>query len=152
LSAVKAIEGGKDVRVSIAAAIERALIDAGLLFLEPGDTRDGGRGLRFRLMLYALTILLRTARGACDNPTKDWTFATMRECPKAAAQTQRSVPPNYAEMGPKVVRLLRAAGDGGLPADELYAKTGIYGQTLENGVAASVSAPTISAIRLAVRE
>jgi transcriptional regulator with XRE-family HTH domain len=49
LSAVKAVEGGKDIRVSVAAAIERALIEAGLIFLEPGDVRDGGRGLRFRL-------------------------------------------------------------------------------------------------------
>jgi DNA-binding XRE family transcriptional regulator len=48
LSAVKAIEAGADVRVSVATAIERALIDAGLIFLEPGDVRDGGRGLRFR--------------------------------------------------------------------------------------------------------
>jgi len=48
LSAVKAIEAGKDVRVSIVSAIEKALADAGILFLESGDTRDGGRGLRFR--------------------------------------------------------------------------------------------------------
>jgi transcriptional regulator with XRE-family HTH domain len=48
LSAVKAIETGKDVRVSVLARIEAALIRAGLLFLEPGDTRTGGRGVRFQ--------------------------------------------------------------------------------------------------------
>jgi ribosome-binding protein aMBF1 (putative translation factor) len=48
LSAVKALEAGGDVRVSVATAVERAFLEAGLIFLEPGDLRDGGRGLRFR--------------------------------------------------------------------------------------------------------
>jgi transcriptional regulator with XRE-family HTH domain len=48
LSAVKAWESGRDIRVSVLAAIERTLIAAGILFLEPGDVRNGGRGLRFR--------------------------------------------------------------------------------------------------------
>jgi transcriptional regulator with XRE-family HTH domain len=47
-ASVKAYEGGKNVRVSIRDAIERALVDAGIMFLEPGDTRDGGRRLRVR--------------------------------------------------------------------------------------------------------
>lgn len=48
LSAVKAFEAGGDPRMSVGAAIERAFTEAGILFLEPGDTRDGGAGLRFR--------------------------------------------------------------------------------------------------------
>ena len=47
LSAIKAFESGKDVRVSVLASIEAALINAGLLFQEPSDTRPGGRGVRF---------------------------------------------------------------------------------------------------------
>jgi transcriptional regulator with XRE-family HTH domain len=46
LSTLKAFESGRDVRVSALAAIEAALIDAGLLFPEPD--RQGGRGVRFR--------------------------------------------------------------------------------------------------------
>jgi hypothetical protein len=34
-------------RVSVLARIESALARAGLLFLEPGDTRTGGRVVRF---------------------------------------------------------------------------------------------------------
>jgi transcriptional regulator with XRE-family HTH domain len=48
LSAVKAVETEKDVRVSVLAAIEAALVARDIMFLEPGDVRDGGRGLRFR--------------------------------------------------------------------------------------------------------
>jgi transcriptional regulator with XRE-family HTH domain len=48
LSAVKSLERGRDVRHSTFAAIEQALSAAGILFQEPGDTRDGGYGLRFR--------------------------------------------------------------------------------------------------------
>jgi hypothetical protein len=48
LSAVKAVESSKDVRVSVLTAIESTLTAAGILFLEAGDTRTGGRGLRFR--------------------------------------------------------------------------------------------------------
>jgi transcriptional regulator with XRE-family HTH domain len=48
ISAVKAFESGRDVRVSVMTAIEAALIDVGLMFLEAGDVRDGGRGVRFR--------------------------------------------------------------------------------------------------------
>lgn len=48
LSAVKALELGKDVRISVLTAVERALTAAGILFLDDGDTRSGGRGLRWR--------------------------------------------------------------------------------------------------------
>jgi transcriptional regulator with XRE-family HTH domain len=48
LSTVKAFESGRDVRVSVMTAIEAALAEAGLLFLEAGNVRDGGRGVRFR--------------------------------------------------------------------------------------------------------
>lgn len=48
LSAVKAIESGVHTRTSHLVAIERTLHAAGLVFLEPGDTRSGGAGLRFR--------------------------------------------------------------------------------------------------------
>ena len=48
LSAVKAVEGGKDVRVSVVNAIEQAFVEAGLMFQDPGDTRSGGRGVRFQ--------------------------------------------------------------------------------------------------------
>jgi transcriptional regulator with XRE-family HTH domain len=46
LSTVKAFESGRDVRVSALAAIERALIEAGVVFLDPD--RQGGRGVRFK--------------------------------------------------------------------------------------------------------
>jgi transcriptional regulator with XRE-family HTH domain len=48
LASIKAFEGGRDVRVSIVAAIEAALAGAGVMFQEPGDIRPGGRGVRFR--------------------------------------------------------------------------------------------------------
>lgn len=48
LSSVKSLESGRDVRASVLIAVERALIDAGVLFLDPGDTRSGGYGLRLR--------------------------------------------------------------------------------------------------------
>ena len=48
VSVIKSAENGRDVRSSAMAAIEAALTDAGILFLDPGDTRSGGRGLRFR--------------------------------------------------------------------------------------------------------
>ena len=48
LSSVKSFEAGKDVRLSVATAIENALSRAGILFLDPGDVRSGGRGLRLR--------------------------------------------------------------------------------------------------------
>lgn len=43
VSSVKAIESGKDTRVSILAAIEKTFTAAGIVFLE-----EGGRGVRFR--------------------------------------------------------------------------------------------------------
>jgi transcriptional regulator with XRE-family HTH domain len=49
VGAIKAVESGRDVRVSALAAIEKALTEAGVMFQEPGDVRDGGRGVRFRL-------------------------------------------------------------------------------------------------------
>jgi transcriptional regulator with XRE-family HTH domain len=48
VTAIKTVEAGRDVRVSVLAAIEKALTEAGVLFLDSGDTRDGGPGLRFR--------------------------------------------------------------------------------------------------------
>jgi transcriptional regulator with XRE-family HTH domain len=48
VTAIKTVEGGRDIRVSVMAAIEKALTEAGVLFLDSGDTRDGGPGLRFR--------------------------------------------------------------------------------------------------------
>jgi predicted transcriptional regulator len=45
---IKKIErGGIDPRASTLEALQRAFNKAGLLFLEPGDVRDGGAGLRF---------------------------------------------------------------------------------------------------------
>jgi hypothetical protein len=38
----------------------------------------------------------------------------------------------------KAMQILRAAGNGGLTANELYAKANIYGKTLEEGVAAGI--------------
>jgi Helix-turn-helix len=43
---VKKVEISRDVRVSALAAIEKALVDAGILFLDPD--RQGGRGVRFK--------------------------------------------------------------------------------------------------------
>jgi len=48
ISAIKSFETGRDTRVSILTKIETAFVDAGVMFLEPGDARSGGRGLRFR--------------------------------------------------------------------------------------------------------
>lgn len=48
LSSVQSFEAGKDIRLSAAPAIENALSRAGILFLDPGAARAGGRGLRFR--------------------------------------------------------------------------------------------------------
>lgn len=48
LSSVKSFEAGRNVRLSVARDIEAALSRAGVLFLDPGDVRPGGRGLRLR--------------------------------------------------------------------------------------------------------
>lgn len=46
---IKNIErSATDPRSSTLGALERAFNDAGLVFLDPGDTRDGGPGVRFR--------------------------------------------------------------------------------------------------------
>lgn len=45
---IKSYEAGKNVRVFIRDAIEQALVDAGIMFLDPGDIRDGGRGIRVK--------------------------------------------------------------------------------------------------------
>ena len=46
---VKNIEAGRtDARGSTLAKLEKAFNDAGVIFLEPGVTRDGGRGVRYR--------------------------------------------------------------------------------------------------------
>jgi DNA-binding XRE family transcriptional regulator len=47
---VKKIEAGTtdDPRSKTLAAIQRAFEKAGVVFLEPGDVRDGGEGLRLR--------------------------------------------------------------------------------------------------------
>jgi transcriptional regulator with XRE-family HTH domain len=48
---IKKIEtGATDPRSSTLAAIQAAFNDAGVVFLEPGDTRDGGPGVRMRGM------------------------------------------------------------------------------------------------------
>lgn len=48
LSNIKNFERGSlDPRASLLAQLERAITGAGVLILEPGDTRDGGQGLRF---------------------------------------------------------------------------------------------------------
>jgi predicted transcriptional regulator len=47
VAVIKDLERGKrDPRTSTMTAIERAFLRAGLTFLEVGDTRDGGRGIR----------------------------------------------------------------------------------------------------------
>ena len=49
LTSVKNIERGtSDPRVSSLLAIQAAFETAGLVLLEPGDARTGGRGVRFR--------------------------------------------------------------------------------------------------------
>jgi len=46
---IKKIErGGIDPRASTLDALQRAFEKAGLVFLEPGDTRDGGAGVRLK--------------------------------------------------------------------------------------------------------
>jgi transcriptional regulator with XRE-family HTH domain len=46
---VKNIErGATDPRASTLGALEKAFGDAGVIFLDPGVTRDGGAGVRFR--------------------------------------------------------------------------------------------------------
>jgi transcriptional regulator with XRE-family HTH domain len=46
---IKKIErGGIDPRASTLDALQRAFEKAGIVFLEPGDTRDGGEGLRLK--------------------------------------------------------------------------------------------------------
>jgi transcriptional regulator with XRE-family HTH domain len=47
--AIKNIErGATDPRMSTLAAIERAFDEAGVMFLEPGDIRTGGAGVRLK--------------------------------------------------------------------------------------------------------
>jgi predicted transcriptional regulator len=47
--AVKNIEAGRtDARASTLSKLETAFNEAGVILLEPGDTRDGGRGVRYR--------------------------------------------------------------------------------------------------------
>jgi predicted transcriptional regulator len=47
--AIKRLEsGGSDPRVSTIDAIQRAFDQAGVVFLDDGDTRDGGAGIRFK--------------------------------------------------------------------------------------------------------
>jgi transcriptional regulator with XRE-family HTH domain len=49
LAQIKNIErGALDPRASMLAAIEEAFSRANIIFLDPGDTRAGGRGVRFR--------------------------------------------------------------------------------------------------------
>ena len=46
---VKNIErGATDARSSTLAALQSAFSKAGVVFLDPGDTRDGGHGVRLR--------------------------------------------------------------------------------------------------------
>ena len=46
---VKNIErGATDPRASTLGALQKAFLEAGVVFLDPGDTRDGGPGLRLR--------------------------------------------------------------------------------------------------------
>jgi transcriptional regulator with XRE-family HTH domain len=46
--AVKNIEAGRsDARGSTLAKLEKAFNEAGVILLEPGDRRDGGRGVRY---------------------------------------------------------------------------------------------------------
>lgn len=49
LASIKNIERGvTDPRASTLKAIQAAFEEAGLMFLEEGDTRSGGRGVRYR--------------------------------------------------------------------------------------------------------
>lgn len=46
---IKNIErGATDARSSTLASIQSAFLEAGVVFLDPGDTRDGGHGVRLR--------------------------------------------------------------------------------------------------------
>lgn len=46
---IKNIErGATDARASTLSAIQDAFLKAGVVFLDPGDTRDGGAGVRLR--------------------------------------------------------------------------------------------------------
>jgi transcriptional regulator with XRE-family HTH domain len=48
--AVKNLERGRtDPRVSTLTAIQEAVDRAGLVFLDPGDTRNGGSGVRLKI-------------------------------------------------------------------------------------------------------
>ena len=48
--AVKNLERGRtDPRVSTLTAIQEAFDRAGLVFLDPGDTRNGGSGVRLKI-------------------------------------------------------------------------------------------------------
>lgn len=45
---IKNIERGiTDARASTLGAIQQAFAESGVVFLDPGDTRDGGAGVRF---------------------------------------------------------------------------------------------------------
>lgn len=49
LASIKNIErGATDPRSKTLAALQSALLAAGVVFLDPGDTRDGGHGVRLR--------------------------------------------------------------------------------------------------------
>lgn len=49
LIAIKRLEtGASDPRVSTVEAIRRAFDEAGVVFLDAGDTRDGGSGVRLK--------------------------------------------------------------------------------------------------------
>lgn len=46
---IKNIErGATDPRSSTLSALQKAFFDAGVVFLDPGDTRDGGPGVRMK--------------------------------------------------------------------------------------------------------
>lgn len=46
---IKNIErGATDPRASTLGALQSAFLQAGVVFLDPGDTRDGGPGIRLR--------------------------------------------------------------------------------------------------------
>jgi predicted transcriptional regulator len=49
LASIKNIErGATDPRASTLRSLQAALEEAGLLFVDQGDTRPGGKGVRFR--------------------------------------------------------------------------------------------------------
>ncbi len=45
---IKLVERGRDARGSTLAAIQKACAKAGVVFLDPGDVRDGGPGVRMK--------------------------------------------------------------------------------------------------------